>query len=134
MSFIEKFLAIYLVILNIYAFALMRIDKIRAVKDRRHRIPERRLLGASAAGGALGAFAAMRMFRHKTKHPRSPRAFRSCCSSISPSLSGWKACNVATENAAGEELIFLRGVFCCMNQVYKGVTLRYTQTNDEQMS
>ncbi|NBD22368.1 DUF1294 domain-containing protein [Paenibacillus glycinis] len=66
---IEKLVAIYLVILNIYAFALMRIDKIRAVKDRRHRIPERRLLGASAAGGALGAFAAMRLFRHKTKHP-----------------------------------------------------------------
>ncbi|MBM7564710.1 DUF1294 domain-containing protein [Paenibacillus sacheonensis] len=68
MSPIEKLVALYLVIMNVYAFALMRIDKIRAVKDRRHRIPERRLLGASALGGSLGAFAAMRMFRHKTKH------------------------------------------------------------------
>ncbi|QHW29974.1 DUF1294 domain-containing protein [Paenibacillus rhizovicinus] len=69
MSPIEKLIAAYLVIINIYAFALMRIDKIRAVKDRRHRIPERKLLGTSASGGSLGAFIAMRMFRHKTKHP-----------------------------------------------------------------
>lgn len=63
-----KLLAAYLVIINLYAFALMRIDKIRAVKDRRHRIPERRLLWTSALGGSLGAFIAMRSFRHKTKH------------------------------------------------------------------
>ncbi|SFI51276.1 Uncharacterized membrane protein YsdA, DUF1294 family [Paenibacillus sp. UNC496MF] len=68
MTTIEKIAALYLLIINIYAFALMRVDKIRAVKDRRHRIPERKLLGTSAAGGALGAFAAMRLFRHKTKH------------------------------------------------------------------
>ncbi|WP_258171212.1 DUF1294 domain-containing protein [Paenibacillus sp. R14(2021)] len=69
MTLFEKLCLAYAIIVNLYAFSLMRVDKIRAVKDRRHRIPERKLLGVSAAGGALGAFAAMRMFRHKTKHP-----------------------------------------------------------------
>ncbi|QHT60786.1 DUF1294 domain-containing protein [Paenibacillus lycopersici] len=69
MSSIEKLVLIYLIVINLVAWALMRIDKIRAVKDRRHRIPERRLLWTSALGGALGAFIAMRMFHHKTKHP-----------------------------------------------------------------
>ena len=68
MSIIEKIAGIYLLIINVYTFFLMRTDKIRSVRDRRHRIPERRLLGLSAAGGSLGSFAAMRMFRHKTKH------------------------------------------------------------------
>ncbi|RAP76167.1 DUF1294 domain-containing protein [Paenibacillus montanisoli] len=68
LTFFEKLLLAYWLIMNVYVFALMRIDKTRAVRDRRHRIPERRLLGLSAVGGAVGGFAAMRMFRHKTKH------------------------------------------------------------------
>ncbi|MFC5648524.1 DUF1294 domain-containing protein [Paenibacillus solisilvae] len=58
----------YLVIMNLAAFFMMRSDKQRAVHDRRHRIPERKLLGVSALGGSLGGYAGMRMFRHKTKH------------------------------------------------------------------
>ncbi|MBP3965145.1 DUF1294 domain-containing protein [Paenibacillus lignilyticus] len=69
LTLFDKLVLAYLIIINIYVFALMRIDKTRSVRDRRHRIPERRLLGMSAIGGALGGFIAMRMFRHKTKHP-----------------------------------------------------------------
>ncbi|SFS75315.1 DUF1294 domain-containing protein [Paenibacillus sp. BC26] len=69
LTLLDKLVLAYIIIINIYVFALMRIDKARSVRDRRHRIPERRLLGMSAIGGALGGFVAMRMFRHKTKHP-----------------------------------------------------------------
>lgn len=58
----------YLIVMNAAAFLMMRSDKIRAVRDPRHRIPERKLLGVSAFGGSLGGYAGMRMFRHKTKH------------------------------------------------------------------
>ncbi len=58
----------YLIIINSAAFIMMRSDKIRAVRDRRHRIPERKLLGVSAFGGSLGGYVGMRLFRHKTKH------------------------------------------------------------------
>ncbi|MBW7460067.1 DUF1294 domain-containing protein [Paenibacillus sepulcri] len=65
-----QLLGLYLVIINIIAFVLMRVDKSRSAsaRGRKHRIPERRLLGIGAAGGALGGWLAMRMFRHKTKH------------------------------------------------------------------
>ncbi|WP_308639336.1 DUF1294 domain-containing protein [Paenibacillus silvisoli] len=68
LTLLEKIVLVYWLIMSLYVFALMRTDKKRAVRDRRHRIPERRLLGLSAAGGAIGGLAAMRMFRHKTKH------------------------------------------------------------------
>jgi uncharacterized membrane protein YsdA (DUF1294 family) len=64
----ETLIIIYLVIMNAAAFFMMRSDKIRAIHNRRRRIPERKLLGVSAMGGSLGGYAAMRMFRHKTKH------------------------------------------------------------------
>ena len=62
-------LMVYLAIINALAFWLMRSDKQKA---RRHewRIPERVLLGAAAAGGSLGALLGMRLFRHKTRHPK----------------------------------------------------------------
>ena len=60
---------VYFILVNAVAFMLMGIDKARARRgESRRRIPERRLLGFGAAGGALGAMTAMRMFRHKTKH------------------------------------------------------------------
>ncbi|WP_274651450.1 DUF1294 domain-containing protein [Paenibacillus humicola] len=60
---------LYFIAINAAAFVLMGVDKARARRgDSKRRIPERRLLGFGAAGGALGAMAAMRLFRHKTKH------------------------------------------------------------------
>jgi uncharacterized membrane protein YsdA (DUF1294 family) len=45
----------------------MRIDKIRA-KRGEWRIKEATLWWLAIVGGALGGFAGMRVYRHKTKH------------------------------------------------------------------
>ncbi|UVI32608.1 DUF1294 domain-containing protein [Paenibacillus spongiae] len=60
---------IYLVLINVAAFTLMRIDKTYAL-HRKRRISERRLLTYAAVGGSLGAWLAMHRYRHKTKHPK----------------------------------------------------------------
>lgn len=62
-----KPLFVYLLIINALAFALMLIDKRKAVKGR-WRIPEKVLLGAAIAGGSLGCLSGMYAARHKTKH------------------------------------------------------------------
>ncbi|MBW5447981.1 DUF1294 domain-containing protein [Cohnella sp. CFH 77786] len=53
--------------MNVTAYGLMAADKSKARRSGR-RIRERTLLLAAAAGGALGAWIAMRTHRHKTKH------------------------------------------------------------------
>ena len=69
-SDITKSIAIiYLLIINLTAFIMYFSDKTRAIKHR-WRIPEATLLSIAALGGSLGAFAAMKVFRHKTKHPK----------------------------------------------------------------
>lgn len=57
----------YLLIINIVGFAAMGIDKKKSIK-RGWRIPERTLILLAFAGGALGSFLGMYIFRHKTKH------------------------------------------------------------------
>jgi uncharacterized membrane protein YsdA (DUF1294 family) len=61
-------LAAYLVLINIYGFSMMIIDKKRSSKASRQRISERSLFTASALGGSLGTLMAMKAARHKTKH------------------------------------------------------------------
>lgn len=56
----------YGIIMNLLSFLLYGIDKWSARHDLR-RIPEKVLLGIAAIGGSLGAFAGMRLFRHKTR-------------------------------------------------------------------
>jgi uncharacterized membrane protein YsdA (DUF1294 family) len=56
---------VYLVAINLAAFAAFGLDKRRALRGD-WRIPERRLLGLAVAGGGAGAAAAQRLFRHKT--------------------------------------------------------------------
>jgi len=56
----------YLIIVNIVAFVLFGIDKKRAIKNQ-WRISEFTLLGIAFAGGSVGAFAGMQVFRHKTR-------------------------------------------------------------------
>lgn len=69
-SDITKSIAIiYLLMINLTAFIMYFSDKTRAIKHR-WRIPEATLLFIAALGGSLGAFAAMKVFRHKTKHPK----------------------------------------------------------------
>lgn len=60
-------LLIYLLLVNLYAFALYGIDKSKA-KSGKWRISERHLLLSALFGGSFGAALAMKTFRHKTKH------------------------------------------------------------------
>lgn len=59
--------AIYLIFINVLGFALMGLDKKRA-RAHEWRIPEKTLFGVALVGGALGSWAGMYTFRHKTKH------------------------------------------------------------------
>lgn len=57
----------YLLVINIIGFAMMGIDKKRAVRGA-WRISEASLFTAALLGGALGCTAGMHFFRHKTRH------------------------------------------------------------------
>ncbi len=61
------FLAAYLLIINIVGFAVMGIDKKRAIRGA-WRISEASLFLTALLGGALGCIIGMQHFRHKTKH------------------------------------------------------------------
>ena len=54
MNILKYILALYLIVINITAFAMMGIDKKRA-KKHEWRIPEARLFGAALLGGGPGA-------------------------------------------------------------------------------
>lgn len=60
------FILTYLAVLNLTAFAVFAADK-RAAAAGRRRTPEATLLGLAALGGGLGAVAAQRLLRHKTR-------------------------------------------------------------------
>ena len=66
---ISKPIIIYIVAINVLAFLLYGIDKLKA-KTHRWRVPESVLLGAAAIGGSVGALMAMLLFRHKTQHKK----------------------------------------------------------------
>ena len=57
----------YYIIINIVAFILYGIDKLRAIKGK-WRISEKTLLGIAWLGGGPGAYFGMQIYRHKTKH------------------------------------------------------------------
>lgn len=59
--------AAYLAIMNLVGFAMMGIDKKRAVRGA-WRISEASLFGAALLGGALGSTLGMHFFHHKTRH------------------------------------------------------------------
>ena len=63
----KDIILIYLILINIVAFAMYGIDKQKA-KRNKCRIPEATLLGVALIGGSAGALLGMQMFRHKTKH------------------------------------------------------------------
>jgi len=68
-EFIPIVLIAYFITVNITAFILYYADKQKA-KKHKWRIPEATLLFFSFIGGSFGAFAAMKIFRHKTKHAK----------------------------------------------------------------
>ena len=55
------------VCVNVFTFLLYGLDKLKAQRGK-WRIPERTLLLFTWLLGGVGAFAGMRVFRHKTKH------------------------------------------------------------------
>ncbi|MDQ0252142.1 uncharacterized membrane protein YsdA (DUF1294 family) [Sphingomonas kyeonggiensis] len=56
----------WVLLINLWTILRFWQDKRRAVAGMR-RIPEADLLGLALIGGSLGAFAARRLFRHKTR-------------------------------------------------------------------
>lgn len=62
----EKYILIYLIVINLITFIVFAIDKICAIKKKR-RYKEASLLGMCLVGGAIGGFLAMHLFHHKTK-------------------------------------------------------------------
>ena len=61
------FVALYLTVINLTGFAVMGIDKRKAV---RHlwRVRESTLFLIALLGGSIGSILGMHMFRHKTRH------------------------------------------------------------------
>ena len=62
-----KVFLIYVIIINIIAFAAMGYDK-RKAKRHQWRVSENTLMLLALLMGAAGSFAGMYTFRHKTKH------------------------------------------------------------------
>lgn len=60
-------IVLYIVVVNVVTFIVYGVDKWRARRGK-WRVPEHTLLGLAAVGGSIGAWAAMRCFRHKTLH------------------------------------------------------------------
>ncbi len=60
-------LMLYLFLINLAGFALMGIDKRRAIRHA-WRISEATLFTVAAIGGSLGATLGMHLFHHKTRH------------------------------------------------------------------
>lgn len=58
---------VYLILINVLTFLLYYKDKQKARYDA-WRISEKTLLLAAFLGGSVGAYSAMKIFRHKTQH------------------------------------------------------------------
>jgi len=63
----QKFIVVLLVILNIFGFILVSLDKYKA-KNRLWRIPERSFFLLSVLGGSVGVYIGLFFFNHKTRH------------------------------------------------------------------
>ena len=59
-------ITIYLVVINLFGFFIMWLDK-RKAKKGAWRIPEKTLFIITAIGGGIGTTAGMYVFRHKTQ-------------------------------------------------------------------
>lgn len=62
-----KIYLLVIALISLVAFITYFADKQKA-KRNMWRVPEKVLLGLGFFGGAIGALAAMQIFRHKTKH------------------------------------------------------------------
>lgn len=57
------------IVFNLITFLIMGFDKY-AARKRMQRAPEKILLALAVLGGSIGIWLGMKMFRHKTRHPR----------------------------------------------------------------
>ncbi|MBQ9697926.1 MAG: DUF1294 domain-containing protein [Acidaminococcaceae bacterium] len=57
-----------IIVINIITFFVYGLDKLKAV-NHWWRAPEAALLGLAVAGGSVGAYLGMQVFRHKTLKP-----------------------------------------------------------------
>ena len=64
-----KWVLLILAAVNLLAFALYGVDKVKAKKGA-WRIPEATLLLVAFLGGSMGALLGMEVFRHKTRHAK----------------------------------------------------------------
>ena len=64
---LPDWLGVYLLIVNVAAFATYGADKRRA-KQGRWRVPEKTLFLLAIVGGSVGALLGMWCFHHKTRH------------------------------------------------------------------
>jgi uncharacterized membrane protein YsdA (DUF1294 family) len=62
----QKYIIIVLLVLNIFGFILVSLDKYKA-KNRLWRIPERTFFLLSILGGSLGVYIGLFFFNHKTR-------------------------------------------------------------------
>ncbi|OEF98524.1 DUF1294 domain-containing protein [Desulfuribacillus alkaliarsenatis] len=62
-----EIVVMYILLVNIYAFTSMGIDKRQAIRDKR-RIKENHFFLIALIGGSIGIILGMRIFRHKTRH------------------------------------------------------------------
>lgn len=60
---------VLIMVWNIITFTLYGLDK-QFAKKHMYRISEKTLIASSLALGGVGAFAGMKLFRHKTKHTK----------------------------------------------------------------
>ena len=61
-------LIVYLIAVNILAFAVYGWDKARSKVQGARRVPEKTLFLLAMLGGSAGAVLGMRVWRHKTRH------------------------------------------------------------------
>ena len=68
-DFTLRYIELYLIIINFFAFALYSFDKLQAIRLDKNisRVPELRLLFFTFIGGTVGSILAMIFFRHKIK-------------------------------------------------------------------
>lgn len=64
---LQEYTMIYYIVINLYAFISMYIDKKRAIKNK-WRIPEKTLFLIGILGGVFGIYAGMKWIRHKVRH------------------------------------------------------------------
>ena len=64
-----KIILILFLLFNIITFFTYGIDKYKAIRDK-WRVPESTLIILALVGGSVGALLGMKVFRHKTKHPK----------------------------------------------------------------